>query len=276
MSSLGRWATVGDSGEDRFDPVEPIPPGDKEAAFRFAQELAAELVDLIEPVNPRADEYAEEHLEEEAQARAGSFIVAWRICLIADDCKACKEARERLEEMIRNDSDPRNHRALNIILIDLGEEGLEVPERLNERLRFCLRVGLSPPPSTGKRGKTNPEGAVRLKDWHQNVVNIVGYMEKHPTLRAAGIKATRNDASPPCSICDALGEALSQAGQHVDFDGVRRIWKKHRGLLKEGHCLPLQLTQPLRGSKYLDLIAHDIADHEWACSVFQANPEYRT
>ena len=177
--------------------------------------------------------------------------------------------------MISNDSDPRNHRALNIILIDLGEEGLEVPERLNEWLRFRLRVGVSPPPSTGKRGKTSPEGAVRLKDWHQNVVNIVGYMEKHPTLRAAGIRATRNDASPPYSICDALGEALSQAGQHVDFDGVRRIWKKHRGLLKED-TVSASTDAASPWIKYLDLIAHDIADHEWACSAFQTNPEYRT
>ena len=213
----------------RIEPLEPIPPGDRDAAWRFAGDMAKELAFLV-PTHTSIEKVADEY--------ARHFLLDWCLWPSSDSRPAAErrdEALKWLHHMIACDGDdtpssPTCRRALGNIIFWLVGVNDGIPPALREWTRKRAGEQTSAPQAGLGKGNS-PECKIAKEQETRAVGMIVKTMKEHPALKGV-ITVTRNDASPPVSICDAVAEALTDAGHEVKRRGVRGAWDRYRKLPK--------------------------------------------
>ena len=124
----------------------------------------------------------------------------------------------RLQELVEGArSSPLDVKALKEALRHLQEVQDPIPEELSEWAVSVVGGTLvDPKPQAGRSPYTN---VVR----NELIANTV---EK---LVDCGLTATRNEASPPKSACDAVSYALKAHGENLSYSGVVKVWVDARG-----------------------------------------------
>lgn len=124
-----------------------------------------------------------------------------------------------LVEWASSDSDGWN--ALSLGVAEALEMGRTIPTEAREWLVLVLR---------GKANKPHCKVGRHSASGLHNAIYIAVYARVHE-----GMKATRNDASPPVSACDAVADALAELGLNpTTYYGVKRVWLNIKSQTKQG------------------------------------------
>lgn len=111
--------------------------------------------------------------------------------------------------------------ALRLGVANAIERGDELPREARQWLALYLRDEIKSPHGTA--GTHNAEG-----------LHVAIFMAVH-SLVQSGMKATRNDASPSTSACDAVADAMGKIGKEpATFFGVKKVWLTKRRQMKPG------------------------------------------
>ena len=131
----------------------------------------------------------------------------------------------RLSELIEEShSSPLAYQALQKALHHLRETQKPIPDELRE-WAFDVASGIQPCPKPGRGPK--PYG---------NQVRNEIIVETVRTLVECGLTATRNEASPPESACDAVSQALGMHGVGLAYEGVAKVWSDRNRSSEESNA----------------------------------------
>lgn len=111
--------------------------------------------------------------------------------------------------------------ALRLGVANALERGEEIPPEAAEWLALILRGEIERP--HGTPGTHDSEG-----------LHTAIFIAVHSLVRS-GMYATRNDASPATSACDAVADAMSEIGlRPATFHGVKKVWRVKKKQTKQG------------------------------------------
>ena len=111
--------------------------------------------------------------------------------------------------------------ALRLGVANAVARGDEIPPEAAEWLALYLRGEVEKP--HGSPGAHNAEG-----------LHLAIYMAVHMLVQS-GMNATRNDASPSLSACDAVADAMAETGREpATFYGVKKVWLVMKKRTKQG------------------------------------------
>ena len=240
-----QWVEVSeDDGYWRIEPIEPTPPNDKSAAWQFAQDMAAEMASII--TIPQS-------IERTAAAAATRFLVDWCPWRFEDaELPPTHERRAKAQQWLhhmiascRVESDPMApafRRALKTIGLFLVGDDTDVPSELREWADEWageqFRRAREQIPQAGPGRGNSPKRKIASEARAQRVCVIVEMMAAHAVLKGV-ILVTRNDAADPRrSICDAVAEALTNAGQPTTYEAARKAWDHRRRMRNALRTLP--------------------------------------
>ena len=124
---------------------------------------------------------------------------------------------DRYGELIEDSqSSDVSFQALQQIVRSLRRNKKAIPPELQEwTLDVADGTSVGPQPRRGRKSFTN-----QVRD-----EVIAGTVQ---TLVNCGLTATRNEATPPKSACDAVSEALQAYGVQLSHHGVAKIWRSHK------------------------------------------------
>ena len=111
-------------------------------------------------------------------------------------------------------SSPLVYRALELSLRRLRDTQKPIPSEL---LDWALDVAAG----TRRYPKLGPE-----PNPYKNQVRDAMIIETVRILVECGLTATRNEASPPESACDAVSQVLSKHGVGLGYEGVAKVWRE--------------------------------------------------
>lgn len=118
-------------------------------------------------------------------------------------------------------ADREGWETLRLGLANALNRGDEIPPEATEWLALYLRGNIERP--QGAPGALGAEG-----------LHFAIFTAVH-SLVQSGMKASRNDASPPLSACDAVAEAIAEIGlTPATFNGVKKVWLAMKKQMKPG------------------------------------------